>query len=133
MPVPVQTRMPRLNMAEAWPTPARSPVSLVLSLPSPVVLFPSLLSPSRRTELQLPCPHRLRRVRHQLLGEVPLHTADHVVVRRVLALADDAEGVVLEHGRAADAAEQALLHAAVEAEDGDLGRRLCGRVISAGC
>lgn len=42
------------------------------------------------------------------------------------ALADDAEGVVLHHGRAADPAEETLLHPALEFEDGNFRRRLVG-------
>lgn len=44
------------------------------------------------------------------------------------AFADDAESVVLHYGGAADAAKEALLHAAVEAEDCDFWGRLGGGV-----
>lgn len=43
------------------------------------------------------------------------------MVRRVGALADNTKGVVFHDRGAADAAQQALAHAAVEADDGDLG------------
>jgi hypothetical protein len=71
------------------------------------------------TELELTGPYCLGWVGDEVLGEVALDTADHVVVRCLAALADDAEGVVLHDGGAADAAEKTLLHAALEAEDCD--------------
>ena len=76
------------------------------------------------TKLELASPHGPRRVRDQVLGEVPLHAADHVVAAGPAALADDAERVVLHDGGAADAPEEPLLHAALELEDGDFGGRL---------
>ena len=76
------------------------------------------------TELELPRPHRLGRVRDDPLRKVALHAADHVMCARLPAFADDTEGVVLHDGRAADAAQQTLLHAAVKLEDRHFGRGL---------
>lgn len=74
-----------------------------------------------RTELELTGPHGLWRVGYESLCEVTLNTTDHVVVCSVAALADDTEGVVLHDRCAADASEEALLHASFELQDGDLG------------
>jgi predicted short-subunit dehydrogenase-like oxidoreductase (DUF2520 family) len=57
-----------------------------------------------RTELEFTSPYCLGWVGDEVLGEVALDTADHVVVRCLAALAYDAEGVVLHDGCAADAA-----------------------------
>jgi hypothetical protein len=46
------------------------------------------------------------------------------VVRGIATFADDPEGVVFHYRGAADAAEEALLHAALEADDCHFGRRL---------
>jgi hypothetical protein len=46
------------------------------------------------------------------------------MIRRFLALADDSKGVVLHDRGAADSAQETLLHAAVETENGNFGRRL---------
>jgi hypothetical protein len=43
------------------------------------------------------------------------------VVRRLATLADDTKGVVLHDGSPADSAQEALLHAPVESQDGNLG------------
>jgi len=77
-------------------------------------------------KLELARPDCFRRVVDQALGEVALDAADHVVVLGVPALGDDAEGVVFHDGGAADAAEEALLHAPVEAEDCYFWGGLCG-------
>ena len=74
------------------------------------------------TELELTCPDGLGRVGDEILGEVALHTANHIVMCRLATLADDAEGVVLHDGCAADAAQKTLLHAAFEAKHCDFGR-----------
>lgn len=58
----------------------------------------------RHTELELTCPYCFGWVGHEVLGEVTLHAADHVVVRRFAAWADDAEGMVFHDGCATDAA-----------------------------
>lgn len=73
------------------------------------------------TKLQLPCPNGLRRVGSEALCEVALNTADHVMAPRLSAYTDDPERVVLQDRGAADPAEKALLHTALEFEDGDLG------------
>ena len=117
MPVPVQMRMPRLNMADAWPTPAD--FNIVCQLNAACRYWDG-----ERTELELSGPHRPGRIGHEVLGEVALDTADHVVTAGLAALADDTEGVVLHNGRAADTAEKPLLHSALELEDGNLWRRL---------
>jgi hypothetical protein len=75
-----------------------------------------------RTEFEFARPHGFRRVRDEVLGEVALHAADHVVVRGFAAGAYDAEGVVLHDRCAANAAEETLLHASLEFDDGYLGR-----------
>lgn len=74
------------------------------------------------SELEFSCPECSRRVVDEAASEVALHTADHVVILRVLALGDDTECVVLHDARAADTAEEALLHAAVKSNDGNLRR-----------
>lgn len=56
------------------------------------------------TELELPRPHRLRRIGHEAFRKVALHAADHVVAARLAALADDAERVILHDGSTADPA-----------------------------
>lgn len=56
------------------------------------------------TEFQFPCPDGFRRVGNEVSGEVSLDATDHVVVCGFTAFTDDAEGVVLHDGRAADAA-----------------------------
>lgn len=56
----------------------------------------ALQKSSALTELHLARPHHLGRVRHDPLGEVALDAADHVVILRFAAFADDAEGVVLQ-------------------------------------
>jgi hypothetical protein len=93
MPVPVQMRMPRLYIAEAWPTPAIQ-----------CQRFHSTLEREVRTELQLPSPYCLWRVCHEVPCKVTLHAADHVVVRSFPPLTDDAEGMILHHRSAANAA-----------------------------
>ena len=77
-----------------------------------------------RTKLELSGPHRLWGVGHEVLGEVTLHAADHVVTPGFSALADDAERVVFHDRGPADPPEKALLHPTFELEDGDFGRRL---------
>lgn len=73
-------------------------------------------------KLELTRPDRLGRVADQTFSKVALDTANHVVAVGLAALADNAERVVLHERSTADAAQQALLHAALELEDGDLGR-----------
>jgi len=75
----------------------------------------------KHTELELARPHGPRRVLDQIACEIALHAANHVVAARLAALADDTEGVVLHDGCTADSTEEALLHAALELEDRDLG------------
>jgi hypothetical protein len=75
---------------------------------------------SRLTKLELTGPERLGGILDQATGEVALHTANHVVNAGLAAFADQAEGVILHDGGPADAAEQTLLHAALELDDGDL-------------
>lgn len=79
---------------------------------------------AKHTELELPSPHSLGGVADETLGEVALHTANHVVASGLASLANDAKGVVLHDRGAADPAQKALLHATLELEDGDLGRWL---------
>jgi hypothetical protein len=97
MPVPVQMRMPRLNIAEAWPTPAVRGFPLAFAWEE--------RKERGRTEFQLAGPHCFRGVQNEVLGEVALHAADHVVGAGLAALADDAEGVVFHDGCAAYTAE----------------------------
>ena len=124
IPVPVQIRMPRLNMAEACPTPAIPCVSRPLRI--------SCLGKTgdergqwgrqgARTKLELSGPHRLWGVGHEVLGEVTLHAADHVVTPGFPALADDAKSVVFHDRGSADPPEKPLLHPTLELEDGDFG------------
>jgi hypothetical protein len=77
---------------------------------------------SEHTEFELASPYGLGRVRDEVLGEVALDAADHVVVCGLATCAYNAECVVFHDGGAAYAAEEALLHAALEAKDGDFGR-----------
>lgn len=130
IPVPVAMRIPRLNMAEACPTPAVSGrVSAPRFLPNSGRMDdtrPEGIEPLglERTELEFSGPQRLRRIGNQIPSEVALDAANHVVAAGFSALADDAKGVVLHNGRAADAAQQALLHPALKLDNGHLGRRL---------
>ena len=55
------------------------------------------------TELEFSGPYSLWWVLNEVLGEVSLNTADHVVTVGFAALADNAESVVLHDGGAADA------------------------------
>ena len=73
-----------------------------------------------RTEFEFAGPHRLGRVVYDALGKVALDPTDHVMGTALPSFADDPESVVLHDGRAADAAEQALLHPPVKLEDGHL-------------
>lgn len=73
-----------------------------------------------RTKLELASPHSLGRVLDERFGKVTLHATDHVVTVGLGTLADNAKGVVLHDGGAADPAKKTLLHSALEAEDGDL-------------
>jgi hypothetical protein len=77
---------------------------------------------SEHTEFELASPHGFGRVHNEVLGEVALDAADHVVVWGLATCAYDAECVVFHDRSAADAAEETLLHAALEAEDGDFWR-----------
>ena len=77
-----------------------------------------------RTHLELPRPQPARRVLHEPPDEVAARAADEVVAVRPRALRDRAEGVVLEHGAAGDARDEALLHAPGEADDDHLRRGL---------
>ena len=79
------------------------------------------------TELELPGPHRFGRVADDSLGKVALDPTYHIMGPRLAALADDPEGVVLHDGRAADPAQQTLLHPAVKFEDGHFWRGLNAR------
>jgi hypothetical protein len=78
---------------------------------------------SEHTEFEFASPHGLGRVRNEVFGEVALDAADHVVVCGLATCAYDAECVIFHDGGAADAAEETLLHTALEAEDSDFGRR----------
>jgi len=79
---------------------------------------------TEHTKLQLPGPHALGRVGNEILCKVSLDAADHVVVLSLPTLTDDSECVILHERSAADSAKEALLHAAVESENGDSWRRL---------
>lgn len=94
IPVPVQIRIPRLNMADACPTPA--------------VIYWSMDDSGREnkhTKLQLPCPHRFWRIDNKSLSEVTLNAADHIMIWRFPALANDSKGVVLHDRGATDSAQ----------------------------
>ena len=54
------------------------------------------------TKLKLSRPNSLRRVGDEVLCEVSLNTADHVMVGGIAFLTDDTKGVVLHDGCAAD-------------------------------
>lgn len=75
---------------------------------------------TEHTKFEFSRPHRLRWVVDKGLGKVALNAAYHVMVRRLPALAYDSKGVVFHDGCAADSPEKALLHAAVEFENGNL-------------
>lgn len=77
---------------------------------------------SQLTKLQLPSPNRLGRVGDKGLRKVALDTTDHVVMLCLSTLANDTKGMVFHDRGAADAAQQTLLHPALELEDCDLGR-----------
>jgi hypothetical protein len=77
----------------------------------------------RHTKLELSSPYCLRWVGYEVLSEVALNAADHVVMRRLTALTNDAKGVVLHDRRAADSAQETLLHATFETEDCNFWRR----------
>lgn len=106
MPVPVQTRIPRLNIEDAWPTPAMD-----------VKECGKAQRQILHTELHLPCPHRLGRIHNQAFGEVALNTADHVVIGGLAALANDTKCMIFHDRGAADSSEKTLLHAAIETKD----------------
>jgi hypothetical protein len=76
----------------------------------------------RRTKFEFARPYGLGWVGDKVLGEVALDATDHVVVCGFAAGAYDAESVVLHDGCAADATQETLLHAALELDDGHLGR-----------
>ncbi len=115
IPVPVQMRMPRLNMADACPTPA---VSLSVTEPGRRSQFGQ---GDQHTELEFSGPHGLGRVHDELLRKVALNTADHVVVWGCAPLAVDAKGMVLHDGCPTNSSQETLLHAAIEPKDGNLG------------
>ena len=119
MPVPVQMRIPRLNMAEAWPTPA-----VTISAPAGLQVEQS----EKHTKLELPSPHRLGRIVNHLLCKVSLHSADHVVSVRTDPLANDAKSMILHNRGTADSPQQTLLHAPSELQDRNLGRWLHTRI-----
>lgn len=106
MPVPVQMRIPRLNIAEACPTPATT-----------VSLQKIKGNVSEHTKLEFSGPHRLGWVVDKGLSKVALDATDHVMVRRLSTLAYDSKGVIFHDGCSADSPEKALLHSAVEAEN----------------
>lgn len=83
IPVPVQIRIPRLNIADAWPTPALRRQFLR-------VFYGRL----KLTKLELSRPHELRRVLDQALGKVALHATYHVMIRRLRSLANDSKRMV---------------------------------------
>lgn len=74
------------------------------------------------TELQLPGPNSLWWIDNKRLCEITLNTADHIMIRGFPALADNSKGVVLHDRGAADPAQEALLHPALETEDGGFRR-----------
>jgi hypothetical protein len=76
----------------------------------------------KHTELEFSGPYCLGWVGDEVFGKVALDTADHVVVGGLATCADDAKGVVLHDGCATDAAQEPLLHTALEAKDSDFGR-----------
>jgi hypothetical protein len=109
-------RIPRLNIAEAWPTPA------VDVLVDEHAKRKYVSSSVRLTELEFSCPNSLWGVLNEILGKVSLNTADHVVTVGLATFTDDTEGVVLHDRGPTDASQKTLLHAALEFEDCDLGR-----------
>jgi len=76
------------------------------------------------TEFKLPSPHRFGWILDESSCEVTLDTADHVMVWRFSALADDSKSMVLHNGGATDSAQETLLYSTVKAENGDFGRWL---------
>jgi hypothetical protein len=63
-----------------------------------------------------------RHVVDQPHREITLNTTNHIVVLGIYVLTDEAESVIFLDCRSGDTTEETLLHTALEAKDGDLGR-----------
>lgn len=76
------------------------------------------------TKFELSCPHCLWGVRDKCSCKVTLNATNHIVVRCIYTLADDTKGMEFFDGSSTYPTSKPLLHATVEPENSDSGRRL---------